>query len=329
MQSEYLYNKIASVLIPTAFIVLSLPFFTDPTDQWRFLLFIVVIVGYTHYFIGGFYQVKAFSKKTRPALYWLWFTILTAIAVLVWWYCFQYGRMIELAFFTIPYFMIHGFFNEQTFVSRMLHIDLPPAIVGSLSIWLASITTLSFFHPSAYFDMNYEYRFQTVESVFQVTLAQPDVLFLWAQIGGILGVVVAFGLLFMALPNRAYWLVSIPMASLGTFFTGLYFYMGSFNYVYLFFLLLMFHFLTWMFFYAVRFYERSISRFVWYVFWHLVIVGVSVMALFATFYGPAFDLVGFVAGNSYIFLLLTTIHITTSFLNEPWFERYVLRIENR
>ncbi len=319
---EYVWNKVLSVGIPIVVIVVSIPFFTHATDHWRFLLFCTVILGYTHYLIGGFYQVKGLWRKPNRNAFLLGFFLLSVVAAGLWYWSLVTGNMVLLAFLMIPYFMIHGFFNEQMFVDKTFRSVVPFGVVGSLSVWLTAMTTLSFFHPSAFFDDRYTYQFQTIESVFQFTVVHSSQMFLYAQVLGVVGVILAFGwLLYTMHSYRKLW-VTLPVLLLGVLGTASYFFLGTFNYVYMFSILLSFHFLTWLLFFGVRFYERSGRALAWYIFWHVVIIGaMSISLLFATDL-LAMDFVSFVATNSYIFLLLTTIHITTSFLNEPWFQRW-------
>ncbi len=320
---EYTCNKLISLGLPLAIIIVSWFSFSEPVEQWRFLLLLVVTIGYTHYLIGGYYQLKSYTRKHRPQQYYIWFGLLTIIATGVWWWCWSTDRMVELAIFMIPYFVAHGFFNEQTFVARQLGTVLPPGIIGSITIWLAAVTTLSFLHPSAFFDKHYEYQFQTAVTAFQFSYPQAESIVWWVIGFGLLGLVVAAVIMGHVLYRRQYLQVSLPIAVIGLGLTGLYLYMGTFNYVYLLFFLLMYHFITWMIYSGVRFYERSPTQLGWYLAWHLLIIGAVVAMMASVVVSTVSDQVAFMAMNSYLFLLLTTIHITTSFINETWFQRAV------
>lgn len=322
---EYAINKSVSVGLPL--VVLGTILFSAESAQqgWRWLLYITIVLGYTHFLIGGYYQVRAFRRKLQKARYYTAFLLLLVVSVALVGYAYWSSAMILLAFTAIPYFMLHGFFNEHTLFRQQTGRAVSFSIFGAIALWLTALTILSSFHPSAYFNQYLE--FSTLAAFLNVSVLAPSVFHTAAVAAGFVGVGLSVLLAMWAWYRHGLWLASASVLVVGGMITGWYLWHGTLNYVYFFYLLLVYHFLTWMIFYGVRFYERG-KGFWSYVFWHLVILIVCLTVLFT-------DRVGVTAGwsqwvfNSHVFLFFTFAHITTSFVNEPWFQRWCMGIDLR
>lgn len=317
---EYTINKIVSVGLPLLVLAVVMLSTESLRSGWQWLLYVTIVLGYTHFLIGGYYQVRAFRRKPQSGRYYAAFLALLLGSLGLVALAYSNDAMILLAFVAIPYFMLHGFFNEHTLFRQQVGYTVSFSIFGALALWLTSLTVLSSFHPSAYFNQYLE--FSTLASFFQVSVLAPSAFHAIAVTAGFLGVAVSVGLALWSWYQHKLRAAALAILLCGGVLTGWYLWVGTLNYVYFFYLLLVYHFLTWMIFYGVRFYERG-RGFGWYVGWHLIIVAVC-LAVVGT------DAQGWTAGwtqwvfNSHVFLFFTFAHITTSFVNEPWFQRWCM-----
>ena len=312
---EYTINKLISVGLPL--LVLGGVMYSAPFAQvgWQWLLYITIVLGYTHFLIGGYYQVRSFGRKPQSARYYGAFLVLLIISLGLVGLAYWFEAMILLAFTAIPYFMLHGFFNEHTLFRLQTGRTVSFSIFGALALWLTSLTVLSSFHPSAYFNQFLE--FSTLAAFLQVSLLAPSSFHTVAVVVGFAGVGVSIGLAVYAWWRHGLRAAALSVLLVGGVITGWYLWQGTLNYVYFFYLLLVYHFLTWMIFYGVRFYERD-RGFGSYILWHVVIVGGCLLVVMTDGWGITTNWSQWVF-NSHVFLFFTFSHITTSFVNEAWF----------
>lgn len=319
---EYASNKIISVGLPLLVLGGIMASVESVHVGWRWLLYITIVLGYTHFLIGGYYQIRAFRRKPQRHRYYIAFTILLGLSLGLVGLAYMQDAMILLAFTTIPYFMLHGFFNEHTLFRMQLGYAVPFSIFGSLALWLTSLTILSSFHPSAYFNQHLE--FSTLASFLNVSVLAPSTFHTLAVAAGFVGIMVSIGLAGWSWYRHRLRAAASGVLVVGGAITAWYLWQGTLNYVYFFYLLLVYHFLTWMIFYGVRFYERG-SGFWSYVWWHVVIVAACLLVVVTDDSGLTMQWSQWVF-NSHVFLFFTFAHITTSFVNEPWFQRWCMRL---
>jgi hypothetical protein len=313
----YLMNKAFSSLLPVAFVAGTLLVYGSHSGQWSLLLMVVFTLGYTHYIIGGFYQVRAFLTHDHPYPLIVAFIGCVIVSALLIASAHLYGYMWLIAFATIPYFMLHGYGNEITLFERSTGLSAPRAFILSLSLFLTGVTLLAFGHPSAYF--NYDLSFL---SPFEIAL-RTDIQ-QWFGLGGdVLAIVLlasavgVVGYMSMATPRYHWFYRVLFVAELCVCALLL---MGRPNYVFLFFILLAYHFITWALFYGQKFYGQSLCTFRRYCYAHVVIIGGVILAYGLCRIGGVENPHALLF-NANIFLFLTTVHITTSFLNDSWCRR--------
>ena len=312
----YILNKVFSITFPIIVIALVSIALTPPQLAWQILLMLTFTLGYTHYFIGGYYQLTSFSRqsqyKRRMLAYWFLVAVSTFIIV----FAQYWGLMWLVAFVTIPYFLLHGFFNEMSLARSVVGVSINPRFLAALSLYIAGLTMTAFSHYSAKFNYDLSFMAEPLYVSEQISL----LIFLFKLAGGTFVFLATTVFMYEILINRrsVKYLVSAIGISLGALV--LYISVYPFNYVYAFTFLLMYHFLTWMIHYGVRFKATNTSRFYFYVLAHVGIVALVIFIYSGFTYFNIQNPSAFVF-NGNMFLFLTTVHITTAFLNDGWCKR--------
>ncbi len=315
--NTYFFNKGISVFLPLSIIGLTFVLMGSNTTQWTLLLMMVFTLGYTHYFIGGYYQIKGFLRHKKVVRLMAAFVVCVIFSAFLITVAQVYGYMWLVAFFAIPYFMLHGYFNEITLFEKSSALFVPRGIFLSGSLFFTGLTMFAFTHPSAYFGYDlsflspFEIAFQ--QSVQTVSLLIGDALAVTLLV---MGVFVASYYLYTERQYRSFLfmllLIELVAISLVT--------LGRPNYTYFFFLLLSYHFTTWALFYGQQFYTRSTKAFFRYIIFHVIIVSGAIFGYWLFAYlgikNPSI-----LVFNGNVFLFLTMVHITSSFLNDAWCRR--------
>lgn len=318
----YLINKTVSVLLPLLVILGTYFALGSHAGQWTMLLMIVFTLGYTHYFIGGFYQLRGFLRQPKPVRLIAAFLLCVVVSAIIIWYAHYYSYMWLIAFLAIPYFMIHGYENEVTLFTRSSARVVPRGLLLALSLFVTGFTLLAFAHPSAYW--GYDLSFMSpFEIAFQKSTQSAFIFIADVFATGllVLGVGVA---LYASRRASMYRVLGIVLFCLLLFASALLMF-GRPNYVYMFFTLLSYHFITWALFYGQQFYHRSPLVFVRYVVAHLVIALIAILGYW-WFLALGIENPSALVFNGNIFLFLTMVHITTSFLNDEWCRRLLCNI---
>jgi hypothetical protein len=319
MQSYFL-NKVASILLPA--LVFGYFLLTVPVQArfWQLLLMVLIAFGYTHFIAGYYYQVRALMYSVKPNRELRVFAVLAAASLLVVGAFYTTDTMHYMPFLVIPYFMLHGFFNEQSLFFRQSGGTMPVGIAASIALWLTAVALLSFLHPSAYYTATLE--FPSITEAMYLVQSMPPYLFFGVQIVGWCGIVISFLILLYMFLVHAYYRVTVPLLLLGAFFTYLLFVGGPFNNVYMQYILLTYHFATWMFFYGARFFSER-KQFAEYSLLHVGIISICLLSL-TPLVGKS-EVSSFIF-NANVFLSFSTVHITTSFMNELWFKQFLQRV---
>lgn len=308
-------------MLPIGLIVLSAYWLGNNPYQWHILLMVVISIGYTHFGIGAYYQLRTFQKQPKRRFLYTVFSALVLLSALVM-YCFQtLGLLPLVAFFVVPYFMLHGYFNEQTLFSRSFTIPPPNVIFFGLAVWGTAAAIFAFQHQSAFFAPNLTF------------LSMPEIVFLldlwdttfyrYSFLGSCILSALALGVTgFTILKQPGSSLIvrgQFVVIAVATWYMYQY---GPFNYVYMFTLLLGYHFLTWMFYFGSIFYTDQSGRFRPYIMLHVLIIGGAWITY--VLYGFVDSTPARFVFNSSFFLFLTLAHVTTSFMNDGWFKKRFL-----
>lgn len=320
--AEYWYTRIGILGALSIFYWFVLQLFADPFAGWTGILITTTIVGFSHYFVGGYYQLQSFHRADHTRKRYLWFTFLALLALGVSGGFLWSGQIALFAFLSIGYFMIHGFFNEITLYERQTGYKANRYSIAALAFSLAGIIFLACAHANSLFDPHFQYLLRD-DYIVQLYLERSlfPVLGLYLGIGCL---VAAIGSQLVAVVQSCFqfwhllaWLAVVALAIL-----MIVVYPPS--YVHLLSGLLLYHFIVWFVFYFRQFQQRSRTALHRYL---LIHIGVLVPFLVLALPGPAFSLVELFLLNSYVFLTLTTIHVTTSFMSETWFQRWALRAD--
>ena len=133
--TAYFQNKIISILLPFVVIVIADFVWGDTTYAWQWLLMIVISIGYTHYGIGAYYQLATFRRQQKSTFLHVIFVALVLLSAAIIYAFSALGLVWLVAFFVIPYFMLHGYFNEQTLFARSCKKASPDAVLAGIALW--------------------------------------------------------------------------------------------------------------------------------------------------------------------------------------------------
>jgi hypothetical protein len=308
----YVWNKVFSLAIPISAIGFAAFFLPEP-QSWTILLVLVSFVGYTHYVLGSYYQLKAWRRRSTYPRFLLSFLVFTGLSVIAMVGAVYLEVVWLVALLTIPYFIWHGYENEQTLFTRATGKVLSTALVCGLSLLAVGATMDAFRHTSASFNHGLMYDLHIVPK-FTGDLAIINTGLL--VIGVFCLGMGAFFVWYHWWQRRSY--VAAWWSSVTLFILTWFYFANPLPYVWLFVLLLSYHFITWGLHFAVVFWPQQ-KRFFAYLFGHgVVIVGVIVLSLLLDQYTEQFPL-GLL--NTEFFLTATLIHISTSSLNDVWLQK--------
>lgn len=320
--NTYIQHKILSIGIVLALSLIGLLWFpNDQVQRWYFLLLATTIFGYSHYLIGGFYQLKSFRRKTSPVRHYSVFGTILLLSLAICALFYVTGNIVLFAFVTIGYFMLHGFFNEITLYERQSggvasRLTILAVVLGFSGLILNAVGHASWFFTP-------ELRFVTFSPEVLAHYIDTHPLPIIARFLGIGSIVAAIAVEFVALRRaashqRAH-LAFLVLLGSGLFVT---IFMHPLHYVFLLSGYLLYHFLVWFLFFYKQFRERDRQQFVTYLGIHALVVLPFIFLMTDT---AAATFVDTYLLNSYTFLTLTMVHISTSFMSELWFQRVFLK----
>jgi hypothetical protein len=306
---NYTINKVVSIIAPIVFIVV-VSLITPPPLSWSMLLVGVSLVGYTHYVLGAYYQQRAWKKRPTYLRYITFSFIIVGISAAMVVIAITYDAMWLIALVTIPYFVWHGYENEHTLYTRSTGEKLSPYLLMGISLIAVGLTIDAFRHSSALFATSLVYTSTLLPSTTKLFAFMSPFLFVAGMIGILLGII----FLLLSIKNNATivgfgWLI-VALGACVWFW-----YANPLPYIWLFVLLLGYHFVTWGVHYGVIFWPNS-KAFYGYLVAHILVVFVVVVAS----YMVSKVIVQLPLGllNTEVFLFMTLAHIGTSFLNETW-----------
>lgn len=320
--NAYLENKIVSLAAPLlVFAVLCLFYSTSDPTLWWILVVIAHLAGYLHFGLGFYYQRKAVIKRGNPKeLRYLY--ILTAIAVAVSMFFIGIGQLSLLAVIAILYFIIHGTLNEHTMIEKQTGRQIDQTTFSALIFYVCPFFLLSLTHPSFFFTPTLEFLNPS-----------PETAVLW--LGNILPVTVLSVITMILLAIFLYmmplrlirqgrWAAGLLIGALTVSTIVLAYQEQPLHYVFLYYIALLFHFVSWSYYYWQVYKEHQPDRIPTYLRHHAyILVPFGLLSLLAFVDNPiATDLHEFLF-NGVIFITMAMIHNTTSFLNEPWFKKYL------
>lgn len=312
--------RLFSAAVPATLIAINSLFFPGNTTYWIFLLVVTMMFGYLHFFIGTVYQIKGILKnknKNRLALY---FVLLSLGALLSAVYLIQNNLGIILGICTIAYFVLHVFLNEYTFLNREVSFKVSYSFLISFLALFAPLFFVSLQHPAFFYDFKLTYPVLSSENMMTILNTSYSVSFLQA-----LSIASVFGFTLLA-PYLAFKQINVTTAA-ATFCLGL---VATFvivvgvpvNFVYMLHFVLVYHFVLLFLIFYLYFKHKNPPALRDYLNLHVVavvfILVVYLVPLFIDGQNIALSIKDSIF-NFGVFLTVSLMHISVSFLNEPWF----------
>ena len=247
----------------------------------------------------------------------LYFILLALAAFIVASYMLQHKLEIILGIFTITYFVLHVLLNEYTFLNRELSSQVSYSFLISFLALFAPLFFISLQHPAFFYDFKLTYPLFTSERMMTILDTAYPVSFIWAiSLMSIIGFTVVTPYLALKQIGRG---TALTIAILGMVSTFLILTNVPINFVYMLHFILVYHFILLFLIFYVYFKRKNQQSLRNYVYLHVVatacILGVYFWPLFTDGQNT------FLKENVFnfgVFLGVSLIHISVSFLNEPW-----------
>lgn len=318
---DYIVSKVISLGIPMVLIAGAMLWVGVATDYWWFLVMVTIALGYVH-FVGGFYyQLKALARSSFAVRYFVAFVVLTVVSVAISLLAITNGYIPELSVGVIGFFLLHGALNEKTLLMMQTGVAVPLVHFLLLAAGMLFLMIASLAHPSFFFTP--ELTFTTLSHT--AALAGASALlgadpFVFARVGFALLLLLAlFALWYMAASWRIVLLYGLTIAG----FIVVMHIFRPVNFVFLYCLYLSYHFIVW----SVVFWQkyRTVpTRFHEYLLVHAALVAFLLFAALPAQNG-IHEMISVSVYNSAVFVTFAFIHISVSFLNEPWAKRFIER----
>lgn len=312
---EYIENKVLSFAAVFLCIGVTYLLYGFTSDQWRVILLCIVIFGYSHFVLGFYYQLKSFARSERPVFRYVTFGILTLLSVGIAYLIFTVFGFVLSLFFGFLYFLLHGLLNERTLILRQTGLLVPLLPLAALSVFIISLLTYTV--PDRTFFFGYDLSFYPVSDTYINTFFTSQYLSL-AYFPSIfyVGLGTAIVLLLIAWYRYPFpRLVLTVGAFMGVLTLGTYLF-GAPAYIFMYLFVVGYHFMTWLLFYLSEFKRRGSSPWQNFLIANGVVFGALLFLLYQHETSPTLgsDLVF----DYRLFVVLTYIHISTSFMNDDW-----------
>lgn len=317
--TTYIANKIYSFLGVLVCIAATYAVFGNTVEQWQAILLSIIIFGYGHFLLGFFYQIKGFFRKPNPWQYVGTFVFLTVFSIGLTYTLFVYVGFVAALFIGFLYFLLHGLLNEQTLIERQTGHRVPLLHLSALAIFVIALLTYSvpdrtfFFDQYLQFaDMN-EFVVAFVFEQYYLSLAYFTQVF-W----------IGFGLsmltLLVAWIKYRYTQLTIFLLGALTAATVAVYMFGPPAYIYMYVFVVGYHFMTWLLFYLVEMKKRGRAVYRKFILHNVLAVAPFLIAGYY-FFQPQTPVLAYLLINYQVFVAMTYVHISTSFLNDEWLVR--------
>lgn len=314
----YIQNKITSLGLVITLIIGSFLWFGNTTSQWQFLLLCLIGFGYGHFIVGFVYQIKSFFRKPNPWLQVTTFLILALSSVIIVELLFSVIGYAPALFIGFAYFLLHGLFNEQTLILRQVKMRIPLLYIFSLAIFV--FTLLAYTVPDPTFLFNRALQFADVSQFvllqaflnMGITLEIFPYIF-WGGVG------LSFMVLFYAWLLTRWTKVAAFLAASYVVLTVVTVVIGAIPYIYMYLLVVGYHFMTWFLFYFIEIRKRKKPELFHFFLLHILVLAPFIFGgwIFLSEYESAVVKVLF---DYKYFVIATYAHISVSFMNDEWFQ---------
>lgn len=321
---HYNLNKIISLGWTFLVIGLSAWLLGFGETQWQFILIVLIAFGYSHFLIGFFYQCKGFFRKANTWQYLLTFSVLALLSIILAVSLFKYAGAPIALFIGFAYFLLHGLFNEQTLIKREAGIHVPLIYIASLAVFIMSLLVYTVPDPTFLFDRTLEFL-SVNDFLLIVTFTSIGIstsVFQYVFWGGM---VLSFIILFIAWwQSRFHKLtgflaLSYILIILSTVT------MGAMPYVYMYFIVVGYHFMTWFLFYVREMSGRPGHALRDFSILHVLVLIPFIVAGWL-FFSDNTPKIVFTLYDYHLFVIATYVHISTSFMNDQWFQNFQNRV---
>lgn len=321
-QNYVLERVITLSLIGLLAVLVSLVVEVNSFLGWSIFFHIIVGIGMIHYVISFIYQSKAVKKRANKKEI-ICFLLLGTISASISYFLVEMSATL-FAIFGISYFILHGALNEQSLHDRVTNSRMP-----SWFMWAYLFSTCVAFywslpHLSFFISSDLVYRvsenidvwsvFGTVvsHSAYQITLY---IFFLLSIITGIIGY-------FSSKSGWKYVGLIVLLSHLFFFFLEYRHQLSPIvPYMYALFVLVNFHNVIYSVYFFRIFYNNP-AQFNKLLYYHLAIL-VFLIAIVVLRDFAWLDYIYEYVFNIKTLLLLASVHISLSFLNDSWFRRLV------
>jgi len=323
----YITNKLLSFTVVLLCIFSTLAFFGYGYKQWQAILLFIIIFGYAHFFLGFYYQLKSFLQKSQPWQYFVTFSLLTFFSIGLAYVLIQYLGFVAALFIGFMYFLFHGMLNEQTLVLRQTNIKVPLLFMVALGIFVMSLLTYSV--PDETFMFNQYLQFVNLDElsvrylfeVYYVSLSNFTHVYFW-------GCVLSFVTLFFAWRRFGFPRLTLFLALTFISITGLVVAFGPPAYIYVYLFVVGYHFMTWLLFYLVEMKKRGDTVYKKFIL-HNVLILLPFLGAAYLFFQPNTPVFVYRIFDYNLFVVMTYIHISTSFLNDEWLQKLQAKLLDR
>ena len=324
---EYIANKIISLGIMVALIFGSFLLLGYTTTQWQVVLLFIIIFGYSHFLVGFYYQLQSFKRKPKPNRQFVAFFGLVVFSIALTQILFSYVGYAIALLIGFMYFLLHGLFNEQTLIKRQSGIHVPLVYIWSLAVFVMSLLTYTIPDPTFFFSRALQFvpvdNFTMTQSfiAWGIPMLSFKIIF-WG------GVALSFLILFFAWTKHKLHQLAIFLASLFVAVTAATVFIGATPYVYMYLIVVGYHFMTWFLFYWTEMSKRGQLAFNSFLSLHAVVLLPFIIAgllFFTVTETPSWALA--LIDYKY-FTVATYVHITVSFMNDKWCQDLIDKVFN-
>lgn len=318
--NETVGMRLTAAAVPLFFILIGAVLYPGNVSYWVFLLFVIMFTGYLHFFVGTIYQIKGILKHKNKLWLLVSFFSLAGLALLLSVYLLSSHLEIILGIFTIGYFILHVLLNEYTFLNLALPFKINYSFILLFLTFLLPIFITSLQHPSFFYNFALVYPVLTNENMMKILSGVYDVPLVHTLS------LVSITIFTVVAPYMALQQIGKVAAGI-TFFSGLtaagaLFFQLPIHFIYVLHFVLVYHFVLFFIIFYIFFKSKKPKEFNRYLYLHgvaaMVLIGILVLPLYVDQFSQLVVIKNTVF-NFGVFLTISLMHISVSFLNEPWF----------
>lgn len=319
----YGWNKTISLGIPLLILLFGLLLFDEnDTRLWWILIVITHSLGYIHFILGYVYQYRSLRRQGSRKKF-LIFSLMTVVATLFALWFIYIEQIALLAIVAVGYFVIHGTLNELTLMNDQMGFAPKPELLLPFVLYITPFFLYSVTHPAFFYNSKFEFSNPSPDTTVQLlerTLSIELVFLLALFMLLLFLVLVPFRLLMQGHFVAGGVILAVTLLSSYTLVAE-----RPFNYVFLYFIALSYHFISWSLYFYQKFSVSAPERVTDYVRHHLYLGVPLILLSVGAYLAPlgSLHLVHMAVFNGLLFLIMAMIHNTTSFLNEKWFLKLI------